>query len=244
LKAFDPDPKLRWLIWLTHPDDEIFIAGWILRLVQAGAEVHLAWTHSTPERRRESLRACRFLGIAGENLTFLEGTDRHLPEEIAHLLPQVKAVVDSVAPDRVAVGAFEQGHLDHDATHLMVRRAFDGPMLEFPEYHPYTRLFPRLGRFGEGTAEGESITLTPAEFARKRQICEMYPSQRIALNLWAADLRARLSGDVPLGSREYLRGVEPDPDYRTPQHGPRMREEVEASEGWARWVRAVDALDN
>lgn len=182
------------------------------------------------------------LGVSPDCLTFLEGTDRHLPEKMPQLLPQVRRVVDSVVPDRVVVGAFEQGHLDHDATHLLVREAFAGAMFEFPEYHPYTRLFPVLGRFSAESAGDERIELSELELLQKRQLCTQYPSQRIAQNLWAADLRARLSGELPLGTREFLRPVPAKPDYATPQHGPRLREEIEGSERWARWLRALAAF--
>ena len=46
------------------------------------------------------------------------------------LLSSFRAMMARVKPDRVVCGAFEQGHLDHDATHWLVTHSFDGPVFE------------------------------------------------------------------------------------------------------------------
>ena len=48
MTLFDADIGERWLFCMTHPDDEISICAWIRRLTDAGVDVFLSWTHSTP----------------------------------------------------------------------------------------------------------------------------------------------------------------------------------------------------
>ena len=111
---------------MTHPDDEISICAWIKRLAQNGNPVYLNWTHSNPIREAEAIEVAGKLGVPKANLSFMGATDGNIRFEMAELLPKFQDLLDRVRPDRVACGAFEQGHLDHDATNWLVNRAFHG----------------------------------------------------------------------------------------------------------------------
>jgi LmbE family N-acetylglucosaminyl deacetylase len=123
-RAFDPDPKIRWLFCLTHPDDELSVAVWIRRCVQNGCEVWLSWTHATFIRQAEARAVARLLGVPPDRIVFHGATDGAVCDEMGALLPSFRAMMARVRPDRVVCGAFEQGHLDHDATHWLVTHTF------------------------------------------------------------------------------------------------------------------------
>ena len=184
LRAFDPDPNIRWLFCLTHPDDELSIAVWIRRCVQNGCEVYLSWTHATETRKKEARAVAHMLGVPPDRLFFHGGTDGSVCDEMAALLPSFQKMIDSVKPDRAVCGAFEQGHLDHDATHWLLAHAFDGPVFEAPFYHAYTGRVQTMNRFSDPSRQ-ETIRPTKDERKLKRALARQYPSQNIwSVLLW------------------------------------------------------------
>jgi LmbE family N-acetylglucosaminyl deacetylase len=242
MRAFDPDPQLRWLFAITHPDDEIAICGWIRRLVAMGAEVHLSWTHDTPEREYEARQAAKLLHVPKQNLHFHHGPDRRLAEAMPEMFPKVRRMVDEVRPDRIVVGAFEQGHMDHDATNLLVHRAFDGPIFETPLYHAYCQPIPVMNRFA--TPHGEEILeLMAHEVALKKRVAQRYPSQAIWGNLVWYSLLLKLKMDrEPFGLVERMR-LQTHTDFEEPHLPLRLAERVKKTQRWKRWIAAVNAFE-
>lgn len=242
MKAFDPDPKLRWLFAMTHPDDEIAICGWIGRLSELGAEVHLSWTHDTPEREYEARQAAKLLHVPPENLHFHHGPDRKLAEAMPEVFPSIVRMMREVNPDRVVVGAFEQGHVDHDATNLMVNRAFDGPIFETPLYHAYCQPIPTINRFA--SPEGEQLLeLLEHEVVLKKQIAQCYPSQAIWGNLVWYSLYSKLRMErEPFGLIERMR-VQTHTDFFTPNLPEHLANRVRKTLRWKRWEAAVNAFN-
>lgn len=239
MKLFDFDPSLTWLFCPTHPDDELAVCAFIHRLQLAGASVYLNWTHATAVRQAEAVRVASFLGVPESHLNFMGGEDGKVCDQMVSLLPSFQSLVKRVKPDRVVCIAFEQGHLDHDATNCLVRHSFDGPIVEWPMYHPYTRRIQTMGRFCDPLGE-EVMKLTASERRFKRRMSWRYPSQNIrsvlvgyhvlrSLQLRPARLyateRLRLSGSV---------------DYLSPTVPVRLRAEVESSAMWRRWVEAYE----
>ncbi|MCX7799628.1 MAG: PIG-L family deacetylase [Fimbriimonadales bacterium] len=241
MRAFDEDPSLRWLFVFAHPDDELGVCAWIRRLTRAGATVHACWTHHTPVRKAEAVRAMAALGVEERNLAFLPGVDGRVAEQMPELWPRMRQVVDEARPDRVVTIAFEQGHLDHDATNLLVNRSFEGPVLEYPMYHPYTRRIQTLNRFA--TPDGEEVLeLTQEECALKRRLARGYPSQNIhAVLVWYHVYRWLTLRPLSLCRSERLR-LQVHRDYRSPNLPPRLRREVERSATWRRWLLAAEAF--
>ncbi len=239
MTAFDLNPNLRWLFCMTHPDDEISICAWIQTLVQNGNPVYISWTHSNPIREREGRAVALLMGVPEDHLFFYEATDGSACDEIPKLLPKFQQMMALVKPDRVACGAFEQGHIDHDATNYLVNHSFKGPVLEIPFYHTYLTRLQRLNRFSSRT--GEEIRLLPKDQQNfKKLIAKQYPSQ----NIWKVLLwyeiysNARLRPAV-LIQTERMR-VQTHHDYQTPNHHPRLAARVQKSTLWKRWLRAMD----
>lgn len=248
MRLFDPDPNLRWLFCMTHPDDELSIAGWIARLVRSGAEVHLSWTTSTPERRWEAREAARFLGVSMERLHFLPGRDRGVETQLAELAPIFGELIGGLAPDRIVAGAFEQGHLDHDATNFLVTRALNsqdskGVFLETPFYHAYCRPIPVLNRFADPGDE-ERLPLDPDEVQLKLAMARCYPSQNIWGNLLLYRFLQRINGDAePVGSVERLR-CHCGNDFRAPRLPEPLAAQVRRTSRWRRWLSALDSFES
>ncbi len=229
------------LFVMCHPDDEIAIAVTIHRLVQAGAEVHLAWTHSTKTRADESRAVAQFLGIPESHLTFLNGRDGDMVDDIEVLRPQLQEVIDRIHPDRIITVAFEQGHIDHDATNLLVNLCFAGPVYEFPMYTTYLTRMPVLNRFADPT--GEEVTqLTPEESALKKKVAQSYPSQTIWRNVVWYERANRWKGrPVSLAATERLR-LQTHRDFLTPNLPSPLRERVIQTPTWKRWEAAMRDL--
>jgi LmbE family N-acetylglucosaminyl deacetylase len=238
MRLFDPDPKLRWAFCMTHPDDEISICAWIHRLALNGHEVFLSWTHSRDVREREARAVAHLLGVPSRNLMFFNATDGCVCEEIPSLVPRFRTWFDEIAPDRVCCGAFEQGHIDHDATNYIVNHAFDGPVLEVPFYHTYLTRFQTLNRFSDPRGE-EIRELERYEQILKTTIARQYPSQNIwSILLWyELSQNARLRPMV-LAKTERMR-LQTHFEWLRPNHPPRLAARVERSPAWARWMQAM-----
>ena len=238
-RAFDPDPNIRWLFCLTHPDDELSIVAWVRRCVQAGCEVWMSWTHATPVRQREARAVAHLLGVSEDRLFFHGGTDGSVCDEMAALLPGFRAMMARTRPDRVVCGAFEQGHLDHDSTHWLVTHSFEGPVYEAPFYHVYTGRVQTMNRFSDPAGQ-ETLRTTKSERAFKKALARQYPSQ----NIWSVLLLYEL---VHQGARlrpfrlahsERLR-LWAETGYARPAHPTRIARRVRRSAKWRRWRRAL-----
>ena len=242
MKIFDADPNLRWLFCMTHPDDEISICAWIRRLAANGNEVFISWTHHTPTRKVEGATAARMLGVPGDRLIFHAGEDGQICEQMVDLLPSFHQMVQGVRPDRVCCGAFEQGHLDHDATNLLVNKCFDGRILEIPFYHTYLNRQPIVNRFAQ--PEGQDVLLLkPEEQEFKVNFAKQFPSQDIFRNLVLNEVRRAVTNrkESPLKMTERMR-LQTYKDFLNPHLPPTLAEKVRRSPKWARWEQAARAI--
>lgn len=235
----DPDPTLRWLFHPTHPDDELAFAAWARHLCASGVEVWFAWTHRTEVREREARAAAARIGVPPERIRFHDGTDGAVCDEIPRLRESFSRLIEEVRPDRVVCGAFEQGHLDHDATAFLLREAYDGVILESPFYHTYVRpRWQKVNRFSDPSRE-EIRALDEADRRFKIELSMAYPSQRIGKVLRAYEL-----GHVAIGRRPELYGSErlrvmAVDDWTRPAHPPRLAARVARSPRWHRWLTAM-----
>lgn len=246
MSLFDPHPSLRWLFCMTHPDDEISICAWIHRLARAGNEVHISWTHSNRVRESEARAAALLMGVPDRNLHFFGATDGSVCDEIPQLLPRFQEMMRQVRPDRVCCGAFEQGHVDHDATNFLVNHTFDGPVYEIPFYHTYLTRFQTLNRFSDGRGQ-EILELDRDEQIFKTTIARQYPSQ----NIWSVLLWYEISQNARLrpmllSKTERMR-IQTHHDYLHPNHPPKLARRVVRCRAWRRWRvaarRALASLD-
>jgi LmbE family N-acetylglucosaminyl deacetylase len=236
------DEPRKWLFCFTHPDDELAIAASMKRLIQAGHEIHCSWTHSTPVRSLEARRAMELLQLAEERLHFFNGTDGNVCDEIRMLAPQFVQLVDEVQPDSVVTGAFEQGHLDHDATSYMLHHAYDGEILEFPLYHWYRwRSVQVVNRFSDARQQ-EIISLNREEIKFKILMAKRYPSQTIYNALLVNHVKDVLTLTKPKTVERELIRPSIRPDFKVPNHPANLARKIEKHPRWKRWISVMDQL--
>lgn len=239
---FDLDPSLRWAFCMTHPDDEISICAWIKRLVENGNEVFVSWTHSKPEREREARAAAALMGVHQDRLHFFGAPDQGVVDHIGELIGPFRDWFKRVQPDRVCCGAFEQGHIDHDATNYIVNHAFSGPIFEIPFYHTYLVRVQRFNRFAD--PRGEEVRMLEIDEQKfKKMIAKQYPSQNIwtLLLLYEAYQTVKLNRKE-LASKERMR-LQTHKDFLSPNLPPRLAGRVRGCAIWQRWERGVRAFE-
>jgi LmbE family N-acetylglucosaminyl deacetylase len=223
---------------MTHPDDEISICVWIKTLIDNGNEVFISWTHSNPVREKEGRAAAALMGVPAANLIFFGAKDQGIVDQIPDLLEDFRLWFDEIKPDRVACGAFEQGHIDHDATNYIVNRTFKGPVFEIPFYHSYLVRLQRINQFADPRGE-EIRRLDKIEQRFKKQIAKQYPSQNIwSVLLWYEVLQGSKLKRFELAQAERMR-LQTHKDFLTPNLPPRMASRVRRCAIWKRWEHAI-----
>ncbi len=227
---------------MTHPDDEISVCQLIHQLVRAGAEVFIAWSHSIEVRENEARAAAGLLGVPQEHLRFFGAADQQVCDELSRLAPVFKEMIRDISPTRVVCGAFEQGHIDHDATNFLVNQAFDGLVLEVPFYHTYTTRLQSINRFSD--PQGEEVLHLDRDAIRfKKEFARQYPSQNIWSVLLAYEAWQAVRGrKVELAKSERVR-PQTHRDFRSPNHPQRLRERVKVHPTWHRWLSALEAFE-
>jgi len=158
--------------------------------------------------------------------------------EIGSLIPKFRAMIAEVRPDRICCGAFEQGHLDHDATNFILDQTGQCPILEIPFYHTYTTRFQTLNRFSDPRGQ-EILALDVDEQAFKKIIARQYPSQ----NIWQVLFWYELSQNARLRKMELARTerlrLQTKCDFSKPNHPPKIAQKVLRSKSWRRWRKAL-----
>ncbi len=172
---------------LAHQDDEIAFASRIRAAVGRGDQVTCvcltdgAFASPAAVRDAESRRVLKLLGV--EN--FLVGppeqriADGTLPEHLDRALEFVDGNILSV--DEVVTLAWEGGHQDHDATHLVASvfaRRRGVPCVEMPLYNGFAVRDP-LFRVNKPVGDGWTERKLPRrQFIANVLLARFYPSQR------------------------------------------------------------------
>lgn len=176
---------------LAHPDDEFACSIGIARSVERGREVVVVYTtdggyggQSRARREAESLVVLTELGVRPQVVHFV-GSDVSIPDgRLVEHLDRARDALSRLLPpviETLYLPAWEGGHQDHDATHLvglsLADRASD--VRQFPLYRALGRegpLFQALAPLSENgpvAVEEAPLGERAAAFAR----CFAYPSQ-------------------------------------------------------------------
>lgn len=242
MRAFDPDPKNRWLFCLTHPDDEVAIGAWIRRLTAVGAEVFLSWTHDTAVRMKEAFSAAELLGVKKERLFFHHAPDMQIAESIPGLKSSFEKMIHDVRPDRIACTAFEQGHMDHDATNYLINKVFKGLVLEFPMYHTYCDRIPILNAFA-GQEGQEILALEPEEQAFKVMLAKQYPSQKFWRNVFWYEIWQAIRFQPRILKKIERMRIQTHRDFLSPNLPEVGARKVLVSAHWRRWASLIQQYE-
>lgn len=229
------------LILLAHHDDEFFLAPLIRDDCAAGAAVHVCYlTHGSvygadaAQRAAESRVVLDRLGVAGEHIADLgleQGIfDGELAEKAGQALGAVAARYAGRRFGRVYLMAWEGGHHDHDAAHMIALAYADRDQ-------PRTRLreFPLYNSLGAPPNECYAMTLipragcttlqrplTPREAQGYAELIDAYPSQAQVFR----SLRPAIDWALHTRRSYHYRELGPRPDHRLRPHpGPLFYEQ-------------------
>ncbi len=180
----------------AHPDDEFGVFAEIEDTVARGGRPLCVYLtdgafggQSAARRRDESLHGLSQLGVAQTDVHFtgeaLGIGDGELPQRAADAVEPLRAILRAASPiGALFVPAWEGGHQDHDAAHVvglvaLRRDALDLEPLQFALYTGYRRrgsLFRVLTPLpANGPITGRRLRL--AERIRYLRYCTSYPSQ-------------------------------------------------------------------
>lgn len=199
----------RLLVLAAHPDDETIGCSGLLQRCAAGLVV-FAVDGSPPRygfekkfgslrnysdlRFREAARALRAVAhVSFRRLQRGDGSffpDQHLFLELFEAFAGLKEITRNFAPDAVVSHAFEGGHIDHDACHVLVRtlaHELGLPGLEFPLYWRTEEGKDVLQQFREHVDQECVLQLSQRELQVKREMVAQYQSQQGLTHVFPLD---------------------------------------------------------
>lgn len=212
----------RILVLAAHPDDEtIACAALLHRAAESlvvfavdGAPPHYGFEKKfgslqkySEVRFAEASRAlrlvprCSIVRLSNNNGTFY--SDQHLFFELQEAFDSLLGIGRQFSPDYLVSHAFEGGHLDHDACHILARRAaqaLDLQNLEFPLYWKTADGGDVLQRFRDPRGDEFVLQLSQEEQRVKRRMLSEYRSQKNLMSVFRLDperFRPVLPTDCP-----------------------------------------------
>jgi len=217
----DADSLGRVLILAAHPDDESISCGGLLQ--RCSESLILFAVDGAPrgygferkfgslrgyseERFREASRALAFIpGCSIERLARRDGTpfaDQHLFDELPEAFTSLQRLVGDFSPNLLVSHAFEGGHIDHDACHVLAKQAasvLSVPHMEFPLYWRNREGKDVFQRFRDGRNDEAILQLSPRELLVKRKMLAEYKTQKGQTSVFAVEIerfRPMARGDV------------------------------------------------
>ena len=189
----------RVLIFAAHPDDETLACSGLLQ--RASTSLVLFAVDGAPrrygfeqkfgslrayseERFREASRAlglvprCSFGRLARKDGTSFP--DQHLFCELGEAFTSLERVTREFSPDLLVSHAFEGGHIDHDACHILAKHTasvLSIPQAEFSLYWRTARGEDAFQRFRDNRNDEIVLRLSPLELHVKRQMLAEYKTQ-------------------------------------------------------------------
>jgi N-acetylglucosamine malate deacetylase 2 len=194
------------LVFVAHPDDEsIGCSALLQRAIEAlvvfavdGAPPHYGFESTfrsllnySETRFREASRALGLIpNCSLRRLPLTDGAwfvDQHLFLSLPKAFRSLLQIVREFSPDLLVSHAFEGGHIDHDACHVLARQTARELSLRHLEFPLYWRSGPGqdiFQRFRE-TRDGEfTLELSPQEILVKRQMLAEYRTQQRVTSLF------------------------------------------------------------
>ncbi len=122
--------QAKYLFLFAHPDDEVLISGTMKLLLEAGAEIHAAWTTSGDKftkreiRESELRRSTDILGLRESQTHLLRFPDLGMVAMLEEAADSATKLIGEIAPDIIFANAYEGGHPDHDSVNFLAYRSF------------------------------------------------------------------------------------------------------------------------
>lgn len=195
-----PEHFRRILVLAAHPDDETIACSGLLQRCREplvvfavdGAPPHYGFAEQfgslqqySEQRFREAARAlqliprCSFRRLARPDGTWL--VDQHLFLDLPEAFACLHQIVREFMPDVLVSHAFEGGHIDHDACHILawqVGKALAVPIVEFPLYWRDKNGNDVFQRFRDTHHGNFALDLSDEEIVVKDKMLSEYQTQR------------------------------------------------------------------
>jgi len=195
-----PEHFRRILVLAAHPDDETIACSGLLQRCREplvvfavdGAPPHYGFAEQfgslqqySEQRFREAARAlqliprCSFRRLARPDGTWL--VDQHLFLDLPEAFACLHQIVREFMPDVLVSHAFEGGHIDHDACHILawqVGKALAVPIVEFPLYWRDKNGHDAFQRFRDSHHGEFALELSDEEIMVKDKMLSEYQTQR------------------------------------------------------------------
>lgn len=190
----------RVLVLAAHPDDETIACAALLQRASTslvvfavdGAPPHYGFEKSfgslarySDARFQEASRAlshitrCSYRRLTRQNGDFF--IDQHLFLGLPEAFTSLLRTAHEFQPDLLISHAFEGGHLDHDACHVLARslaRASHLRLLEFPLYWRSDDSRDVFQQFREQRGSEFVFQISPNELLAKRRMLAEYQTQK------------------------------------------------------------------
>lgn len=196
----------RILVLVAHPDDESLACAALLQRATSALVIFAvdgAPPHYGFEKRFGSLHqysivrfqeASRALGpiptCSFQRLTLSDGAyfvDQHLFFKLPEAFASLSQIASQYSPDLLVSHAFEGGHLDHDACHILANRlaqSLNLPALEFPLYWRSLDGRDVFQKFRHKRPDEFAVRLSDQELALKQRMLAEYRTQRQLTNVF------------------------------------------------------------
>lgn len=185
------NPRETYMFLFAHPDDDVFIAGAMRLLLDAGAPLFAAWLTSGDYfgqgRRREIelTKAAAILGLNPNRMHLMRFPDLGLIAKLSEAANHVAELFHHIKPTVVVANAYEGGHPDHDCVNFLAyeassRARISPKIYEFPLYNGAgSPVFGRwqINRFPPGGPPVEYVKLDDRAIECKHRIMWTYSSQ-------------------------------------------------------------------
>jgi LmbE family N-acetylglucosaminyl deacetylase len=196
------------LIFAAHPDDETIACSGLLQ--RASESLVLFAVDGAPrrygfeqkfgslqayseERFREASRAlgliarCSFGRLVRQDGTWF--ADQRLFRELPEAFTSLHRVTREYSPDLLVSHAFEGGHIDHDACHILAKQTacvLSLPHIEFPLYWKNSQGRDVLQRFRENRNDEIVLQLSSQELLVKQRMLTEYKTQRYLTSVFCS----------------------------------------------------------
>lgn len=188
----------RYVFFLAHPGDELYIAILLRNCVLRKKNIRLIYATSSDSagtarvRERETVQAVSFLGIPEKSITFLRHKESEIISGLAQLLQKTNQALGGESVDIVVSPDFAGGHEAHDvvcfcsatvANERGVRSHYVYPLYYGP---PSKRL---VGRFLQTYGSVTEALLGESDKTLKERMIRRYESLRGYFNaLWLSNV--------------------------------------------------------
>ncbi|MGO9571198.1 MAG: PIG-L deacetylase family protein [Desulfomonilaceae bacterium] len=220
--------RAKYLFLFAHPDDEVVISGTMKLLVEAGAEVHAAWTTSGDKfvkreiREAELRRSMDVLALHESRTHLMRFPDLGMVAMLEEAADSATKLISEVGPDVIFANAYEGGHPDHDSVNFLAyeasaRLGVTPDLFEFPLYNgtgTFVHWKWRINHFPPGGPAVLHNPLSDTAIRCKYEMMKAHASQKLYM------IPARLA--CPRGrltrEGEPYRPCPMDRDHSVPPH--------------------------